>query len=505
MRRLYDAAWRTIAALDVAAPAVEGEDAVARLRPGGLVVDAGSGAGGIDRVLASRFRQVVSVDLEVAQRFATKGAQGGAVARIAADLERGVPLADGSADAFVALDVIEHLVDPAAFLAEAARVVKPGGELLLSTVNARFIGHLAALASGRVPRSIDETGLLAGLPAPHHGHVSVLTRGVLARWLAACGFDAEQWDALAVVGGRLSRLVPRAARIELLAQGFRVLARRSSRAAPVRRAAQVSVIVVAHQAGPDLVSCLAALRELRGPVAVAEVLVVDNASSDGAVDDARARFPEIEVLRSETNRGFGAAVNLAAERARHARLWVLNPDVTPSPGALAALEAMFASDPTVAAAGGWLARPDGGAALSWVHFPSLRVLAAWRAARSGAQRTAGWLTPREGAAGGGPVGACLLLDRNAFLEVGGFDEGFFLYAEEIDLFERLAERGFRAVRAPYLVGTHREGGSTRHAPVSARAAWIESHRRLLRKHRRPLAAWAFERWVARDPSSGWPA
>ncbi|MBK7978212.1 MAG: methyltransferase domain-containing protein [Deltaproteobacteria bacterium] len=491
MRALYETAWETIAALDLEGEARAHTAEVEALGRGERVLDLGRGRGADAAALAERFREVIAIDVAAAGSACPPPP---GVTLLAADLERPLPLADGAVDAVLALDVIEHLADPGALLAELARTLRRGGRLVLTTPNGRFHRHGLEWLRGRPPRTIDESGLLAGLPAPHHGHISLLTSSVLTSWLRAAGFEIEE---LAGVGHasdhwlRWSRWLPRAARRELFAQGLRVVARRTAAPAPIRRAREVSAIVVTDDGGEDLEACLAALAAVRGPVRVSETFVVDNASTDGAVERAKARFPATVVLANPSNRGFGAAVNLAAGRAHAPRLLVLNPDVTLRPGAITAMEAMFGSDPALAVAGGRLTRPDGTPALSWVHFPTPRVIAAWLAARLGAARLAGWLTPAPGAAGGGPIGACLLVDRDTFHAVGGFDERFFLYAEEIDLCERLRRAGRSVACAPIVVGTHREGGSTARVPDQARAAWLASHEALYRKWRRPLAGWLF--------------
>ncbi len=493
MRRLYESAWRRIGALDLApvddAPASIPLDALGR---GHRVLEIGSGYGALRTALAAHFQRVLAIDVAPALELA-RGEDPSRVSAVAADLDAPLPIGSGTFDAVVALEVIEHVVDPAALLAELARILRPDGRLLLSTVNGRYLGYAWSWLCGRPPRTIDDSGLLAGLPAPHHGHVSLFTAGELVRWLRALGFEVEAVLGTGWVAPRATGVMPREVRRELFAQGFQVIARRDRSLAPVRHAREVSAILVAHEAGEDLDACLAAIARLRGPIQVTETWVVDNASRDGAVPRVKAQFPEIEVLTSGVNVGFGAAVNNAARRARAPRLLLVNPDVVIRPGALIALEAMFASDPLLAVAGGRLERPDGGAALSWAHFPTLRVVAAWCAERAGFTRLARGLTPRVGAAGGGPVGACVLVDRRAFAAVNGFDERFFLYAEELDLYERLRRRGRTVAMAPIVVATHREGGSTSQLPDRGRSAWVASHEALLRKWRLPLARWLFQR------------
>ncbi|MBW8891053.1 MAG: glycosyltransferase family 2 protein, partial [Burkholderiales bacterium] len=188
----------------------------------------------------------------------------------------------------------------------------------------------------------------------------------------------------------------------------------------------VSVIIVSYESGPTLARCLEGLRAQS--FGNFEVLMVDNASTDGAPQAAAAADPSIRLLEPKANLGFAAGNNLAAREARGRWLALLNPDAYPRPDWLKALVAGAARHPDVRC------------------FTSLQMVAdepglmdgtgdvmtsAGIPFRGGYRRR---LPPRlpEGEVFSA-CGAATLIDRELFLHVGGFDERFFCYCEDVDL------------------------------------------------------------------------
>jgi GT2 family glycosyltransferase len=200
-------------------------------------------------------------------------------------------------------------------------------------------------------------------------------------------------------------------------------------------------VVVAFESAAGLASCL---DEVRGHT---QVFVVDNASSDRSAEIAEAAGAR--VVRNCDNRGFAAAANQGAALGRADSILFLNPDATVSAADLALLVRAL-GDPTVAAAGPRLVHPDGSEQRAWWPFPSPALT--WREA-VGLER----LRTRRPAADGTVdfvVGACLLVRRDTFERLGGFDERFWLYGEEADLCRRIAESGLRVVHVPAARALH---------------------------------------------------
>ena len=217
-------------------------------------------------------------------------------------------------------------------------------------------------------------------------------------------------------------------------------------------AADVSVVVVTYESGPTLGHCLEALKAqtVRG----FEVILSDNGSKDGAPQAAVAADPTLVLLENGANLGFAAANNRAAGRARGRWLVLLNPDAYPEPGFVQALLAAAADHPRVRC---FTARQrmaqdperlDGlGDAMTVIGFPF----------------RGDYGNPDPGPVGPAevfsPCGAAMMIDRALFLELGGFDERFFCYCEDVDLGYRLRLRGEPVLLAPHAVVLH-EGSVT---------------------------------------------
>ena len=232
---------------------------------------------------------------------------------------------------------------------------------------------------------------------------------------------------------------------------------------------RVAVVVVAHDSGPLLAQCVA--RVLADP-ACAELVVVDNASGDGslqavrAIADARVR---IECLGR--NAGFAVACNHGANATRAPWLAFLNPDALVEPDSFSRLLHIAASDASIGLLGADVRDRDGvREAAARRRDPSLgRILATQIARLPGC---AGWSDRGlEIAARDEPIsevdacsGALMLLPRAVFEHVGGFDPGYFLHAEDLDLCRRVRVAGRRVLVANQVAVTHVQGSSSRARP-----------------------------------------
>lgn len=215
----------------------------------------------------------------------------------------------------------------------------------------------------------------------------------------------------------------------------------------------VSVIVVSYQSGPTLARCLEALRAQT--FADFEILLVDNASTDGAPQAAAAADPAIRFLQPGANLGFAAGNNLAARQARGKWLVLLNPDAYARPDWLEALV-------------------DGTRRHPEVHcFTSLQMVADEPDLMDGAGdvMTSAGIPFRGGYHRRRPAdllegevfsacGAATLIDRDLFLGLGGFDERFFCYCEDVDLGYRLRLAGEATLLLPAAVVEHVGSAST---------------------------------------------
>jgi N-acetylglucosaminyl-diphospho-decaprenol L-rhamnosyltransferase len=200
-------------------------------------------------------------------------------------------------------------------------------------------------------------------------------------------------------------------------------------------------VVVTFESADGLASCLDSVR------GQTQVFVVDNASADRSAEIAETAGAH--VVRNADNRGFAAAANVGAALGHADLILFLNPDATLAAPDLAKLVRAL-DDRTVAAVGPRLVHPDGSEQRAWWPFPSPTL--AWREA-FGLER----LRARRPAADGTVdfvVGACMLVRRDVFERLGGFDERFWLYGEEADLCRRLRDSGLRVVHVPESCALH---------------------------------------------------
>lgn len=233
--------------------------------------------------------------------------------------------------------------------------------------------------------------------------------------------------------------------------------------------ATVTVAVVSWNTRDLLERCLESLRA-DAHAGLAEVWVVDNASGDGSAELVGERFPWVRLIASEENLGFGAAVNLVAERTATEWLAPANADVRLVPGALRAMVEEGARHPEAGAIAPRLVLPDGATQTSVHPFPSLPFTLAYLAgltrlslAAARHWRVGRGFDPELAQEVPWAVGAFLLVRRAAWDQVGGFDPEQWMYAEDLDLGWRLARAGWRTRYLPAARVTHDESAATTRA------------------------------------------
>lgn len=236
----------------------------------------------------------------------------------------------------------------------------------------------------------------------------------------------------------------------------------------------LSVLIVSADSGPSLA---AGVRSVLGSDAVDELLLLDNASVDGmpdAVEREHAGDPRVQVIRNDRNLGFGAAMNRGAKRARGDHLLLLNPDCLLAPGDVASLLKTLRAEPLAGLIGAVVCAADGTPdPASRRRDPLLRralnTLTGRAAHEASDPACAGIAVP-------GPMptgveqeeavsGALMLLPRDVFDALGGFDEGYFLHCEDLDLCRRVRDAGYRVLLAGGVHVGHAKGSSSRHRPV----------------------------------------
>lgn len=272
----------------------------------------------------------------------------------------------------------------------------------------------------------------------------------------------------------------------------------------------LAVVVVSWNVCELLEQCLASIRrELEAsPELAARIWVVDNASTDGSPAMVSHQFPDVELIANPDNRGFAAANNQALRAAGFDAdtptvdlpeyVILLNPDTSLQHGALRLWVDTARRYPHAGVIGTSLSYPDGSFQHSAFAFPTLsQILLDFYPLhhRLVHSRLNGRYPRSLYDAGapfviGHPLGASMLIQRPAIQDAGLFDEGYFIYAEEVDWCLRMRTAGWPALCAPGVRITHHEGRSTRqvNAPMLVRL-W-ESRLRLFAKHYSPAFNWA---------------
>lgn len=251
----------------------------------------------------------------------------------------------------------------------------------------------------------------------------------------------------------------------------------------------LSVIVVSADSGESLRECV---RRVLASTAPLELLLFDNASGDGvpqAVARAQQHDPRFRLIAHYSNLGFGAAVNRAAREARGRYLLLLNPDCLIEPTDIDRLLATFDAQPQLGLLGAVVCDehgvPDPACRrrdpLLLRSIGSLFGLGTARVAVKGA-------IPDHAIDAEAVSGALMVLPHGVFEQLNGFDEGYFLHCEDLDLCRRVRDAGWKVMLAGDVRVLHGKGGSSRH-----RAVFVSRH-----KHR---GMW---RWFKKfDPAARW--
>jgi GT2 family glycosyltransferase len=270
--------------------------------------------------------------------------------------------------------------------------------------------------------------------------------------------------------------------------------------------ALVDAVIVTFHSREDVVAALDSLAA-HADVPL-DVVVVDNASTDGTVAAVRARHPRARGIANADNLGFSAACNQGWRSGSAPHVLFLNPDAEVRSGAVPALAGVLQSRPDVGIVGPRTLDDDGTVQVS--TGPDLTIASEWRQrrlVRGVRARDPGALAEAEARHSrehepGWVSGACLMARRAALDAVSGFDEGFFLYEEDADLCRRVRAAGFRVVFTPAAVVRHRRGRSMERAGARPRLEYDRSHLRYYAKHNGPLQRMLLCGWMAARSVSG---
>ena len=250
--------------------------------------------------------------------------------------------------------------------------------------------------------------------------------------------------------------------------------------------AMISIIILSWNTRALLAQCLDSIEEHKGDIQL-ETIIVDNASTDGSQAMLKEKYPQIVLITNTQNVGFAKANNQAMHIARGDYFLLWNSDAFATPGAIQNLLRLAEKEPKAGIVGAQLRNADNSFQASHSPFPNQwrELLILTGLGRAFLGRFYPSLGPEEEK---GPQmvdyveGACLLVRRQAFQEVGGLDEGYFMYAEEVDWCYTMAKHGWQVWYQPEARVIHLGGASSTGRRTHREADLYRSRIRFFRKH-----------------------
>ena len=248
-----------------------------------------------------------------------------------------------------------------------------------------------------------------------------------------------------------------------------------------------SLILVNYNGSKILNDCLISIEKFID-VCSYEVIIIDNSSRDNSVQIIKDNFPSFKLICSQTNLGFGKANNLAIKESKGNYLLLLNTDTVLKENTPKILLEYVLSNPDVGAIGSRVTFEDGRYQLSCGSLPNLiveildkikyaldnyycSVFSTFYDRQYSKVQEVGWVT-----------GACLMIRRDVFEQIGGFDENFFMYFEDKDICKRVKELGYKVVYYPETTIIHLLGGSSHGTKKSVSKYYRDSQIYYYQKH-----------------------
>jgi N-acetylglucosaminyl-diphospho-decaprenol L-rhamnosyltransferase len=259
----------------------------------------------------------------------------------------------------------------------------------------------------------------------------------------------------------------------------------------------LDVVIVNWNAGEKLQCCISSIATTRQEsFRINRIVVVDNASSDGSIERLQTEALASVIISNPTNRGFAAACNQGAGGSTADYLLFLNPDVVPEPGSLEVPTAFMQrlENAHIGICGIQLLKSNGEIARSCARFPKTRHLLAMAI---GLDRLSPGCFPgaaleawdhQESRAVDHVIGAFFLVRRSLFVSLGGFDERFFVYLEDLDFSYRAMQSGWSSYYLATVRASHIGGGCSEQVKAARLAYSLRSRILYAYKHLSPMSA-----------------
>lgn len=237
---------------------------------------------------------------------------------------------------------------------------------------------------------------------------------------------------------------------------------------------KVSVIIVSYNVRGFLENLLASLRPSLLGIA-SEIIVVDNSSDDDTVEFVRREFPEVKLIENRINAGFGKANNQGVKIASGEYLLIINPDAIVQEDTVKEMVAFMSTHPDAGAASCKVLNADGtlqktcrrGFPTPWVAFTKITGLSSlFPKSRTFGKYNLTYLDPGQTHEVDAIGGSFMFIPRKVFTEVGGFDEDYFMYGEDIDLCYKIKKAAYKVYYTPQTTAIHFKGESTRRSGIN---------------------------------------
>ncbi len=257
----------------------------------------------------------------------------------------------------------------------------------------------------------------------------------------------------------------------------------------------LSIIIVNYNVKEFLENALISIKKAIEGIN-AEIFVVDNASEDGSVEMIKQKFPEVNLIANSENLGFAKANNQALKLARGKYILLINPDTIVQEDTFKVLISFLESHPECGMVGCKVLNPDGTLQLAcrrsfptpWVAFTKMIGLSSlFPKSKIFAKYNLTYLNPDEVAEVDAVSGSFMMIRREVYESVGGLDEDFFMYGEDIDWCYRIKKAGWKIYYVPFTQIIHFKGESTKRSNIDEIRVFYEAMKIFVRKHYKEFA------------------
>jgi GT2 family glycosyltransferase len=247
----------------------------------------------------------------------------------------------------------------------------------------------------------------------------------------------------------------------------------------------LSIIIINRNTKDLLIQCLTSIPQMIEGFKI-EILVVDNGSQDRSGSEVKKGFPFVRLIENDQNLGFARAVNQGLQKASGGYVLLLNPDTQVKNGTIERLMSFMDAHPNAGISGAQLLNSNGSKQNSIANFPSLatellnKSLLRWLFPERFPGKERIYSEPKDVDS---VIGACMIVRRDAWDQVGLLDEGYFLFLEETDWCYRMKRAGWKIYHVPDAEVYHFQGKSAEKEKKRARVEYFRSRYRFFKKNK----------------------